>query len=145
MTYYNIIILIGVLIGLFLFKRTKPIFLKVILIGLVLSFIIFIFEIRPLIYVAFFSFVVLSLIFTFYSGIKWLSSIIGLFAFASFFGKLMHLPYANEMKLLMLIPILCYIMTFRKWETYKSELSILTIFAAFALSEFLSMILLWVK
>lgn len=144
MNYYSIIILIGVLIGIFLFNKTKPNFLKGILIGLVVSYGLSFFENELLADISFISFGLLSLIFTFYSRIKWLSSIVGLFAFASFLGKLMHLPYANEMKLLMLIPILCYIMILRKWKVYESELSILTIFVAYELSQFISIVRLWV-
>jgi len=146
MTYGRIIILIGVLIGILLFKKTKPNFLKGILIGLVVSYGLSFFENELLADISFFSFGLLSLTFTIYSGIKrkWLSLIIGLFAFVSFFGGLMYWPYANELRLLMLVPILCYLMTFRKWESYKTELSILTIFVASELSQFLIIIRLWV-
>jgi hypothetical protein len=147
MTYGRIIVLIGVLIGLLLIKKTKPNFLKGILIGLIVSFGISFFKTELSFIISIYSFKVLSLTFIIYSGIKrkWLSLIIGLFSFVSFFGGMMYWPYANELRLLMIVPILCYLMTFRKWESYKTELSILTIFVAYELSEFLSIILLWVK
>lgn len=146
MNYYTIIILIGVLIGIFLFNKTKPNFLKGILIGLVVSYGLSFFENELLADISFISFGLLSLIFTIYSGIKrkWLSLIIGLFAFVSFFAKFMYWPYANELRLLMIVPIVCYLMTFRKWESYKTELSILTIFVAYELSQFISIVRIWV-
>ncbi len=147
MTYGRIIVLIGVLIGLLLIKKTKPNFLKGILIGLIVSYGMSFLDNALLVDISFLSFGVLSLIFTVYSGLKrkWLSLIIGLFLFVSFIAHILYLPYANELRLLMIVPILCYLMTFRKWESYKTELSILTIFVAYELSEFLRIILLWVK
>lgn len=147
MTYGRIIVLIGVLIGLLLIKKTKPNFIKGILIGLIFSFGISFFKTELSFIISIYSFKVLSLTFIIYSGIKrkWLSLIIGLFAFVSFFAKFMYWPYANELRLLMIVPILCYLMTFRKWESYKTELSILSIFVAYEFSEFLIIILLWVK
>ncbi len=57
----------------------------------------------------------------------------------------MHYPYANELKLSMLIPIVCYALTFRKLESYRTELSISTIFIAYELSEFLKLTELWLN
>jgi hypothetical protein len=147
MTYGRIIILIGVLIGILLFKKTKPNFLKGILIGLIFSYGLSFLDNELLVGISFLSFGFLSLIFTVYSVLKrkWLSLIVGLFVFISFIAHIMYLPYANELRLLMIVPILCYLMTFRKWESYKTELSILTIFVAYELSQFLIIIGLWVK
>ncbi|HZH70132.1 MAG TPA: hypothetical protein VFD80_06760 [Flavobacteriaceae bacterium] len=147
MTYGRIIVLIGVLIGLLLIKNTKPKFLKGLLIGLIVSFGISFFKTELSFIISIYSFKVLCLTFIVYSGIKrkWLSLLIGFFALVSFFAKLMYWPYANELRLVMIVPILCYLMTLRKWESYKTELSILTIFVAYELSEFLAIVLLWVK
>ncbi len=147
MNYGKIIILIGIIIGFLLFKRTKPNFLKGILIGLILSLGIYSFEIEFLANISFISFGILSLTFAVYSGIKrkWLNLIIGIFAFVSFFSKLMHYPYANGLKLLMVIPIICYVMTLIKSESNKAELSIMTIFVAYELSEFLKLTEIWLN
>ncbi|MFP4846039.1 hypothetical protein [Winogradskyella sp. PE311] len=147
MTYGKIIILFGIIIGALLFKKTKPSILKGILIGLILSFGISFFENDILANTSFLSFGILSLVYSVYCGIKkkWLSLIIGLFAFISFFFKAMYYPYANELKLSMLIPIVCYALTFRKLESYKTELSISTIFVAYELSEFLKLTELWLN
>ncbi len=145
MTYEKIIIGIGILIGIFLFKKTKPKFLVGILVGLIISFLLSFIENQLLTNISFISFGILSLLFFVYSGIKrkWLNLIIGIFAFVSFFSKLMHYPYANELKLLMIIPIVSYALTFRKREEYKNELSILTIFVAYELSEFIKLTEQW--
>jgi hypothetical protein len=147
MTYGNIIIGIGILVGIFLFKKTEPKLLVGVLIGLIISFVLSLIESELLTNISFVSFGVLSLIFFVYSAIKrkWLNLIIGLFAFVSFFSKLMHYPYANELKLLMIVPIVCYALTFRKKEKYKNELTILTIFIAYELTEFIKLTEYWIN
>ena len=147
MAFAKIIIGIGILIGILLFKKTKPKLLVGILVGLIISFVLSFIENELLTNISFISFGILSLIFFAYSGIKrkWLNLVIGLFAFVSFFSKLMHYPYANELKLLMIIPILSYALTFWKKEKYENELSILTIFVAYELSEFIKLTEHWVN
>ena len=147
MNYGKIIIGIGILIGILLFKKTKPKILVGILVGLIISFALSFIENQLLANISFISFGILSFIFFVYSGTKrkWLNLIIGIFAFVSFFSKLMHYPYANELKLLMIIPIVSYALTFRKKEKYESELSILTIFFAYELSEFAKLIEYWIN
>src|SRR5690606_3310038 len=127
---------IGILIGIALFRRTKPNFSVGILVGLIISFLLSFFKNILLINISFYSFGILSLIFFVYSGIKrnWLNLIIGVFAFVLFFSKLMHFPYSNELKSLMIVPIATYALTFIKKEKYDNELSILTIFVAYELS-----------
>ena len=56
----------------------------------------------------------------------------------------MHYPYANELKLLMIIPIVSYALTFRKKGKYENELSILTLFVTYELSEFIKLIEYWI-
>jgi hypothetical protein len=147
MNYGKIIIGIGILIGILLFKKTKPKLLVGILVGLIISFALSFIENQLLTNISFISFGIFSLIFSVYSGIKrkWLNLIIGIFAFVSFFSKLMHYPYANELKLLMIIPIVCFGLTFIKKEKFKNELSILTIFVAYELSEFIKLIEQWIN
>lgn len=147
MSYKKIIFLIAVIIGILLFQRTKPNILKGILIGLILSIGIPFFENELLTTISFLSFGVLVFIFSIHRGFnkKWLSLIIGLFAFILFFFRAMYFPYINELRLSMLIPILCYMMIFKKWELYKTELSILTILVAYELSEFIKLVELWLN
>lgn len=136
-----------IIIGILLFKKTKPKLLVGILVGLIISFFLSFIENQLLANISFISFGILSLIFAVYSGIKrkWMNLIIGVFAFVSFFFKLMYYPYANELKLLMIIPVVCYSLTFIKKEEFKSELSILTIFVAYELSEFIKLIEQWLN
>lgn len=147
MNYGKIIIGIGILIGILLFKKTKPKILVGILVGLIISFILSLIENELLTNISFISFGILSLIFSIYSGIKrkWLNLTIGIFAFVSFFSKLMHYSYANELKLLMIVPIICYALTFRNKEKYKTELSILTIFVTYELTEFIKLTEHWIN
>lgn len=55
----------------------------------------------------------------------------------------MHFPYANELSLLMVIPILCYLLILKKWKSHLNGLSILTIFVAYQLGEFITLIEIW--
>ena len=147
MNYEKIIIGIGVLIGILLFKNTKPKLLVGILVGLIISFCLSFIENELLSNVSFISFGALSLIFFVYNSIKrkWLNSIVGIFAFFSFISKFMHSPFANELKLSMIIPIVSYALTFRKKDKYENELSISTIFVAYELAELIKMSENWIK
>jgi len=135
----KLILSIGFIVGILLFKNTKPNLLKGILIGLIISFGISFFDNKALVNISYLSFGVFSLIFGIYSGInkKWLHLIIGLFVFISFLFKMMHFPFSNEVKLLMLIPIIAYIISLIKLKSYKNGLSISTIFVAYLLTEFI--------
>jgi hypothetical protein len=132
MTYEKIIFGIGILIGILLLKKTKPKLLIGILVGLIISVILSFIDNQPIIYISFASFGILSLI-------------IGIFAVISFFSKFMQYPYANELKSLMIVPIVSYVLTFRQKEKYENELSILTIFVAYELNEFIKLTEHWVK
>ncbi|QIJ88359.1 hypothetical protein C7H62_0550 [Mesoflavibacter sp. HG96] len=125
----------------FLIKKIKPKFIVGILAGLIISLILSFIENELLKNISFISFGILSLIFVIYSGLKrkWLNLIIGLFAFVSFFSKLNHYPYANVLKLLIAIPIVCFILTLRKKEKHENELSILIILFTYELTEFIKL------
>ncbi|WP_452227660.1 MULTISPECIES: hypothetical protein [unclassified Lacinutrix] len=147
MTYEKIIIGAGALMGLFLLNKTKPVFLKVTLLILVSCSILSFYQDSDLINtISFLGFGILALVFSIYSGInkKWLNLIIGLFAFVSFFFKVMYYPYANELKLSMIIPIIIYIVLLIKNKLENNQLSILTILVAYELTEFLKLITLWI-
>lgn len=147
MTYDKIIISIGVLIGLSLFKKTNPIFLKATLIGLILSFGLSFFSEKLLINISFFSFGILTFIFAAYSGLnkKWMNLIIGFFAFMSFLWSFMNWLLIGELRFLMLIPIICFAVILRKLRDYKNELSILTILVTYELTQFFVQIEQWLN
>lgn len=140
MTYEKIIFGIGILIGILFLNKTTPKLLVLILISWVISFVLLFIENQLLTNFSFVSFGIISFIFIIYSGIKrkGLNLIIGFFAFASFISKIMNYPYENELKLLMIFPIASYILILKEKENYKNELSILTIFVAYELSEFVN-------
>lgn len=143
----KILIGIGVLIGLLLFKQTKPLYLKVVLIGLSITYGLGYFAVFPLGTVSFLLFGVFVLAFSVWCGLnkKWIGLIIGFFTLISFIFNLVSFPYAYELKLAMLIPIISYALIFRKLDTYKYELSILTILVSYELSELIKIIQFWIK
>lgn len=147
MLHAKIIIGIGVLIGLLVFNKTKPDFLKVILIGLSICYGLGYFVEFPIGTVAFMLFGILALIFAIYCGKnnKWIGFIIGILTFLSYVWIFMSYPYANELKLMMLIPIICYAWTLKKYRNYAEEFSILTILVSYEISEFLILIGTWIK
>ena len=147
MTYQKIIIGIGILAGLFLLSKTKPTLLKAILIGLVISFGLTFFTEPLLINLSFFSFGVLTLIFSIHQGVKgkWTNFTIGLFAFLSFLWSLMHWPFIGELRFLMIIPIAIYVWTLIKKRETENGLSILTILSCYELSEFLILMEQWAQ
>ena len=138
---------IGVLIGLLLFKQTKPLFLKVILIGLAITYGLGYFAEFPLGTVAYVLFAVFALAFSVWCGFKekWVGLIIGSFTVFSYIFNLMSFPYAYELKLTMLIPIISYALIFSKLRTYKNEFSVLTILVSYEISELIQIIQLWIK
>lgn len=135
----RIIIIIGICVGILLYKKTKPNFLKGVLVALLLSLILPFSEINALINIAFVSFGVLSFIYSIYSVLhkNWLNLVIGLAAFVSFFFKIQHYPYTSLIQLLMVIPIACYFLRFVKKKRMIKELSIVTLFVAYEISEFI--------
>lgn len=147
MIYTKIIIGIGVAIGLLLYKKTNPIILKVILIGLALSYGSSFFMQFSIGTTAYLSFGLIALVFAILSGVnkKWMSLIIGLFAFMSFLFYFNHYPYVNIMRLLMLIPIASYSLILRKWNQHINRLSVLTILAAYELTELILLIEQWIN
>ena len=147
MTQTKIIIGIGVLIGLLLFKKTKSTFLKVILTGLSICYGLGYFIEFPIGTFAFITFGIFALAFSIWCGInkKWNGLIIGLFTFLSFIWTIFGYQFGNLIQFLMLIPLLSYIWTLTRWRKYEKELSILTILASYELSEFLIIIGTWIK
>ncbi len=139
MTFGRIILLIGMIIGTLLFQKTKPIFMKVILIGVLMSLSVSFFENLTLNTISFVTFGLLSLAFSIYCVVnkKWLNLLIGLFAFISFLFKLYHYPFTNELKLIMLAPLIAYLFILKNPKHHFNELSVSTILIAYELTEFL--------
>jgi len=140
LTLQKTIIGVGIIVGLYLFGKTKPTFLKAILVGFILSYGLTFFNGTILIDISFFSFGILTLGFTVWSGLhkKWLNSVIGLFGFLSFLWGLLHYEHVNLLQFLMTIPIILFILTLFNLRKYKGEMSILTILAAYELTEFVN-------
>ncbi len=138
MNFEQIIFLVGALIGLLFFRQTKPVILKIILIGLILSVGLSFFKEYIDINISFFSFGLLTLGFTIWCAIegKWTSMLIGLFAFTSFIWSFMNLQHWGELQFLMIIPLSLYLLTWFKKKEFKNEISVLTALAGFELSEF---------
>ena len=141
MTFGRILLLIGMVIGTLLFQKTKPIFMKIILIGFLLSLSVSFIENQTLHTFSFVTFGLLSLAFSIYSVInkKWLNLLIGLFAFVSFLFKLFHFPLSNELKLMMLIPLIAYFFILKNPKLHLNELSVLTILITYELFIFLQL------
>ncbi|MDV7139772.1 hypothetical protein R3X28_12840 [Maribacter sp. TH_r10] len=147
MTYQNIIIGIGLLVGLFLFPKTKPNLLRAIFIGLAISFGLSFFKEPLLLNLSFFSFGALTLGFLIYQGLngKWTNFVIGLFAFLSFLWSSMNWLLIGELRFLMLVPVGLYVWTLIKKRESENGLSILTVFACYELSEFVILMEQWTQ
>ncbi len=138
----NVIIGFGIFTGILLFNKTKPIFLKVLLAGLIISLIFNFFIEKIKISSPFFVFGIFSLIYSVYSICtrKWANSIIGLFAFVSIFNILFDLPYYGAVQFLMLIPIVFFVFKWIYWKDNISQLSILSVLGFYELVLFLKFI-----
>ena len=147
MTIENIIFGTGILVGLFLFGITKSKFLKGIIIGLTISYVLTLFKIQLLTTIGFIIFGILSLAYSIHSGknTNWKNFIIGIFSFASFLFGILNWAYGGELQLSMVIPIVVYLTLFLNWKKYKNEISILTIFVAYEITLFLDIIKQWVN
>ena len=137
MSIGKLIISLAVFTGILLFKKTNPKFLKIILLGYILSFISSFFDENLPINISFLSFGILTFIFianSIYSK-KWLSIIISLSMLISFIFKVQHWPYALEIQMMMIVPIIAYVLIIKNYNEHKDQISILTILVAYAISE----------
>ena len=140
MNYWKIIIGLGIILGIYFFKKISPKYLKFIFIGLSISFALPYFEKQEITNVGYFGFGIFSLLYLIHCLIKksTLNIIISLFAFFSFFSMYMGFPFANERKLMMIIPIITYFITLKKIRQYENEISILTILTSYELAELMN-------
>lgn len=143
----KIILGIGIFLGVLLYKKTNPIFLKILVLCFVLSYCIGYYVEWPLGTISFLSFGVFVLAFLVWCIInkKWLYTIIGLFVLTSFVFAMENYPYSPELRLSMIIPISIQIWIFKHWRKYLKELSIMIILFSYELIELISLIEQWTK
>ncbi len=145
MTYHTLILGVGILMGLLMFNKTKPIFLKILIIGYLICYIMPMFNSQITINIGFFGFIILTLIFLVWSLFKWywIGVLTSFSAIIVMIWRTLHWEFLWEIRLLLLISILWYAYLLIKKRTEKNEFSILTIITAFNLTEFLSLIERW--
>lgn len=136
----KIIVGIGVAVGILFYKNTSPLFLKILFVGLALSYAAAHFVVYPLGTLSYLLFGGLALLFSLWSLIyrKWLSLILGSFTSLSFLSMALSFPYAIELEFAMIIPVIFYLIALFDFKKYKRQLSILTVLVAYCLSEFVS-------
>lgn len=146
MTYHNLIFGIGILIGLLMFKRTKPVLLKILIIGFAVCYIMPMFRSQITINIGFFGFGFLTMIFIVWSLLKsyWIGVLTSFFALTVLMWRILHWEFLWEIRFLLIIPILWYVYLLIKKKTEKNEFSVLTIITAFNLTEFLTLIERWI-
>jgi len=142
MSLGRIIISIAVIIGINLFQKTKPKFLKAILIGFILSFLSSFFDGKLFFSFSFLGFGILVLVFLIYSLYykNWLPASISIFALVSFIFKAQYWPYGSDIRASMLIPITLFLITLFNFKKHKNYISILTIIVAYEVSEFINLL-----
>ncbi|MFT4611026.1 MAG: hypothetical protein ACJA1H_000817 [Glaciecola sp.] len=142
MSLGKLIISVAVFIGILMFNKTNTKFLKIILLGYILSFISSFFDENSSIDISYLSFGILTLIYSVYSiySKKWLSIILALSTLISFIFKTQHWPYMLETQTLMIVPTIAYILALKNYKPYKDEVSIQTILVAYAISEIIRLV-----
>ena len=142
----EIIFGIGVLIGLLFLKKTNPILLKIILIGISICYVFGLLNFAMTSTIGFVGFGIFSLIFGVYCLIKnlWLHAVIGIFATLAIIQGLMNWPYYSEMQLAMIVPIICFIIICLNWRNNVNQISISTILTFYIFTLFLNLILNWI-
>ena len=144
---YRIIIILGILCGLILLKKSESNFIKIIFFGLTVTFGISFLEGSLWKNIAFYGFYSTNLIFTVYCFInrKWYPFIIAFFGFLLFIWAGFNWIYAWEIKLLMIIPLICFTLILQNWKKYKNELSVLIVLASDELTELMRLIASWIN
>lgn len=140
MNHWKIILGLGSIFGIYFFRKIKPTYMKAIFIGLCISFYLPYFEKQQITNIGYFGFGFFSLLYLIHCIVKKSipNIIISIFAFFSFISMYMSFPFANERKLLMIIPIIAYFITLKKIRQYENEISILTILTSYELAELIN-------
>ena len=142
----KIIFGIGILIGLLFFKKTKPIILKQILIGLLVCYLLGLLNNQFTNTIGYVGLGILSLIFGIYSIFKklWLNTLIGFFTSITIIHGIMNWPFYREMQLIMIIPIICYLILCVNWKKYLNSFSISTILSFYMATLFINLLSKWI-
>ena len=142
----KIIFGIGVIVGLVLFKKTNPILLKLILIGLAVCYVLGLLNHQITSTIGFVGFGILSLTFGIYSANKkmWLNMIIGFSASITIIHSIMNWPFYGIMQFAMITPIICYLIICLNWKKYINEFSISTILTFYMTTLFVDFISKWI-
>lgn len=142
MTLGRTIIAIAIFFGIIFFNKTESKFLKIVLIGFILSFLSSFIDIPLSNEISMLSFGILVLVFLMYSLYykSWLPASISIFALVSFIFKVQHWPYGSEIQLSMTIPIILYLIALIRFKKYKNQISIITIIVSYEISEFIGFI-----
>ena len=137
MSLGKIIILISLCIGLFLLKKTKPRALQMLVVGFAVSIALSFLDRFWNTDFSFLSFGILVFIYLFYaiSNKKWIPILISGLVLVSFVFKANSWPYALEIQLSMIVPVILFLIARFNLRTFKNEISILGILAAYAISE----------
>lgn len=135
------IIAIGVCIGILLFQKTKPKFLRAILTAFILSFLASFFDGKLFFSFSFLIFGISVLSYFTYSIYHkhWLPASISLFALVSFVFQAQHWPYGSEIRAVMLIPIIVFLITIFNFKKYENQISVLSIIVSYEISEFINL------
>ena len=133
----KIVLSIGILIGIYLFKKTTHVFIKIIFIGFVISFLTIFIDPGVVKAVGYWMFGLLALSFAFYNITKnkILLVIIGIHNFGIFCWGILGFPYYSELYLLTLAPAVAFIIIFIKSKKYINQFSIISIFTGYQIVQ----------
>ncbi len=142
----KIIFGIGVLIGVLFIKKANPTLLKLITIGLGVSYVLSLITTMTAV-IGFICFGFLSLVFGVYSVVKklWLNAIIAFFVTITITQAVLGFSdyYYIKVRFLLIIPILCYILICINRKKHLNEFSVLTILMANIFASYLDFVKNW--
>ncbi len=141
MSIGRIQILITICIGVVSLPKVESKFLKLILLGFILSFLSSFFENSLVNKFSMLSFGLLVLAYSIYAiyNKKVLTMLISIFALASFIFKIQHWPYGSEIRASMLIPFIIFLVILFNLNKYKDHIYITSIIVAYEVSELLNL------
>lgn len=148
----QIVISLAALFGLFQLFRITDVFAKVIILTQVLAVAITWFPFSIIKTIGFYLFGLMILTAAIYvltrkmkAITKGLMFLITVPVFLSFIFKIQHWPYAYELSLFMIVPIVAYIILISRKTGIKNEIGFLTIIATEALLHFSVIIAYWLN
>jgi hypothetical protein len=140
MDYTKIIIGVGLFFGIIYFKKTNPNYLKLIVIGFIISFSISLFEIGRLKSLGFYLFGLMSLLYSVHCVVKmkWNKIVISFFAFFTFLAMYFQFPFSNERKIALIIPVVLALFLIKNIKKNENEIAIIFILSSYQCKELLS-------